>query len=107
MSNIREMSEQDFISLLKTVYEESILRYGSLQKAMVIADLAKSPNQVYSNEQIYEQLRKVELENGFVNQAIYNMSKSKPTSYAIVSRFGTFENACNIAKVKFIPNPRK
>ncbi|WP_438495765.1 homing endonuclease associated repeat-containing protein [Paenibacillus sp. IHBB 3054] len=105
--NIREATEEEFIFLLQQINEESILRYGSLIKALHVAGLKSSPNQVYTNDEIYAQIKKVESENGFVNQAVYNKSKSKPTSDAIVSRFGSFETACNLAGVMFLANPSK
>ncbi|WP_198015861.1 hypothetical protein [Paenibacillus sp. HW567] len=107
MMNIHEMDEIEFISLLQKVSEESTLRYGSLKKALHISGIASSPNQVYSNDEIYAQLKKVESENGYVSQAIYEKSKCRPTIRGITSRFGTLAAACELAGVKFIPNKPK
>lgn len=101
---LREMGENEFISLLQQVNKEAIFRYGSFKKAMLLSGIKDNPNQVYSNEEIFAQLKKVEVENGYVNLSIYEKSKYKPTHYAITSRFGTFAAACELARVKFIPN---
>lgn len=102
--NIHEMDENEFISLVRQVSEESILRYGSFKKAMLISGIKDNPNQVYSNDEIFAQLKKVESDNGYVNLSIYEKSKYKPTHFAITARFGTFAAACELAGVKFIAN---